>query len=189
VTQELERLKKTVLGSRRIALLHGRLSSEQKEKIMLEFQNKKIDVLVSTSVIEVGIDIENATVIIIEDADSFGLSQLHQFRGRVGRGQLDSYCFIFSKKIANPQTRERLKAFVQNQDGFKLANFDLKQRGPGTFFDMDQSGFKGINPLWFENSKLLKDATEAARELVSNLDQFPHLKAKIEGLAKITHLE
>ncbi|MEO5367111.1 MAG: ATP-dependent DNA helicase RecG [Magnetococcus sp. WYHC-3] len=155
VEEEVGNLRKTVLGKRKIAALHGKMKSSEKEKTMLEMQGGKIDILVSTSVVEVGIDIKNATVMVVEDAEHFGLSQLHQFRGRVGRSDLQSYCFLFSKNSDNPRTKERLKAFVQNFDGFKLAQMDLKQRGPGALLGLEQSGFKGFNPLWFEKFKII----------------------------------
>jgi len=189
VNEEMERLKKTILGKRKIAILHGRLSAAEKQITMEKFKNKKIDILVSTSVVEVGIDIKNASVIIIEDADSFGLAQLHQFRGRVGRGEIQSYCLIFSSKLFNPISKQRLKAFVQNDDGFELANFDLKLRGPGAFFDTDQSGFRGINPLWFENGQMLKDATSSARRILPEIDKHPILREKIKALANLKRLE
>lgn len=189
VEMELSNLKKTALGKRKLAILHGRQSSAQKEEIMTNFKDRKIDILISTSVVEVGIDIPNATAMIIEDAESFGLSQLHQFRGRIGRGKDESYCFVFSKKIENSVSKERLKAFVQNDDGFNLANLDLKLRGPGAFFGSVQSGFSTINPLWFEDSQLLEEATLSAKIIAMELENYPELNNEIRSRVDIKHLE
>jgi ATP-dependent DNA helicase RecG len=224
IMSEFENLKKTILGKRRIAFLHGQMKSNEKEEIIAKMLRGEIDILVSTSVIEVGIDIKKATVMIIEDADRFGLSQLHQFRGRIGRSNLQSYCFCFtsaftpknkgyrkisretqlpqgvtsensfkhSKKLkaeTDQRTRERLKAFVQNSDGFALAELDLKLRGPGALLGEEQSGFKGINPLWFENTQILADASNAAKDLISKLDENLILKNKVSSYLEVEHLE
>jgi ATP-dependent DNA helicase RecG len=132
-------LSKHVYPEFKIGLLHGQLKPSEKEEIMVQFRDKKIDLLVATTVIEVGIDVPNASVILVEDADRFGLAQLHQLRGRVGRGTAQSYCIL----IADPKTEEgkaRLKALQTNSDGFKIAEEDLKLRGPGEFLGTRQSG-------------------------------------------------
>ena len=116
----------------RIALLHGKMSSGEKETTLQDFRDGVYDVLVATSVIEVGIDIPNATVLMIEGSERFGLAQLHQLRGRVGRNDVQSYCFLFASKPPTDTTKERLDAFVELSDGFALADIDLALRGPGS---------------------------------------------------------
>ncbi len=134
-----ETLQKTVFPDLRIALLHGQMKGSEKEAIMAAFANREADVLVATTVIEVGVDVPNASLMVIEDADRFGLSQLHQLRGRVGRGSVQSYC-ILTTRNRNPDTIARMKAFCRTTDGFQIAEEDLKMRGPGDFFGSRQSG-------------------------------------------------
>ena len=134
-----ETLQKTVFPDLRVALLHGQMKGSEKEEIMSSFARGEADVLVATTVIEVGVDVPNATLMVIEDADRFGLSQLHQLRGRVGRGSAKSYCVLVSQ-TKNSETRGRMKAFCATTDGFKIAEEDLKMRGPGDFFGSRQSG-------------------------------------------------
>ena len=134
-----ETLQKTVFPDLRVALLHGQMKGSQKEQVMAAFARQEADVLVATTVIEVGVDIPNATLMVIEDADRFGLSQLHQLRGRVGRGRDKSYCILVSHN-KNPETLQRLKALCATNDGFRIAQEDLRQRGPGDFFGSRQSG-------------------------------------------------
>jgi ATP-dependent DNA helicase RecG len=138
VEQEAARLREE-FSRRRIAVLHGRMPPQEKQEIMQQFREKSFDILVSTSVIEVGIDIPNATVIIIEGAERFGLSQLHQLRGRVGRGDDKSYCFLFTTS-AQQASSPRLKAMEEHDSGFLLAEIDLKLRGPGELLGLRQSG-------------------------------------------------
>ena len=132
-------LQKTVFPDLRILLLHGQMKGSEKEGVMAAFARGEADVLVATTVIEVGVDVPNATLMIIEDADRFGLSQLHQLRGRVGRGKAKSYC-ILTSQTKNPDTRQRMKAFCATTDGFRIAEEDLRLRGPGDFFGSRQSG-------------------------------------------------
>ena len=134
-----ETLQKAVFPDLRVALIHGQMKGSEKEAIMSAFAKGEADVLVATTVIEVGVDVPNATLMVIEDADRFGLSQLHQLRGRVGRGSAKSYCVLVSQ-TKNPETRARIKAFCATTDGFKIAEEDLKLRGPGDFFGSRQSG-------------------------------------------------
>ena len=168
-------LKIKIFPSFNIGLIHGQLKTEKQNKIMSEFKSGKIDILVATTVLEVGIDISNATVMVIENAERFGLSQLHQLRGRIGRGQHESYCRLISK----PQTiqaKQRIKAMVKNSDGFRIAEEDLKIRGPGEYFGKRQHGLTELrisNPL--TQLQLLKRAREEVRRLVS-LD--PNLGSK-----------
>jgi ATP-dependent DNA helicase RecG len=147
-----------------LGLLHGRLSSAEKDEVMESFRAGKLDILVSTPVIEVGIDIPNATVMLIESADRFGLSQLHQFRGRVGRGQDQSYCMLLAE---NPSevARERLDIIENVQDGFKLAEEDLKMRGPGEFFGTRQSGLPNLRMAKISDVALLELARREAIKL------------------------
>ena len=134
-----ETLQKTVFPDLRIALLHGQMKGAEKEEAMASFARAEADVMVATTVIEVGVDVPNATLMVIEDADRFGLSQLHQLRGRVGRGRAKSYCILTSHN-KNPETLQRLKALCKTNDGFKIAEEDLQLRGPGDFFGSRQSG-------------------------------------------------
>ncbi len=160
-----EELRATHLSGLRLGLLHGRLSAEDKELVMRRFQRGEIDVLVATTVIEVGVDVPNATVIVIEHAERFGLAQLHQLRGRVGRGAARSYCILMTGGKVSPQAEERLNAMVRTQNGFELAELDLALRGPGEFFGTRQAGlpdFRVANLL--RDRKMLELARlEAAR--------------------------
>ena len=158
---------------------------------MLEFKENKLAILVATAVVEVGIDIPNATVMIIEDADRFGLSQLHQFRGRVGRSSLQSYCFLFSSSNTG-NAKARLKAMEENSDGFKIAEKDLALRGPGQFLGTVQSGLPDIAMKNLTNVRLIKVSQEEAKNV---LREDPTLKAHpalIKALARFNekiHLE
>ena len=158
---EYKRLSKEVFPNLRLGLLHGRMAASEKEQIMQGFRDGKIDILVSTPVVEVGIDIPNATVMLIEAADRFGLSQLHQFRGRVGRGDKQSYCLLLAE---NPsfEGRERLKSIEEIQDGFVLAEKDLELRGPGEFFGTRQSGLPDLRMARLSDAPLLELARDEA---------------------------
>ena len=135
-----EKLRTGPLAGLRVGLLHGRLDADEKEVIMRRFQRGEIDVLVATTVIEVGVDVPNATVMVVEHAERFGLAQLHQLRGRVGRGAAKSYCILMTGARVSPLAEERLNAMVRTQDGFELAELDLSMRGPGEFFGTRQAG-------------------------------------------------
>ncbi|WP_093989428.1 ATP-dependent DNA helicase RecG [Massiliimalia timonensis] len=139
VTEYAEKLKGSVLSGVRTGVLHGKMKPVQKEKVMSQFQRGELDLLVSTTVVEVGVDVPNAVIMMIENAELFGLSQLHQLRGRVGRGTEKSYCILVSD-YGNEQTRERLKIMTKSSDGFYISEQDLKQRGPGDFFGARQHG-------------------------------------------------
>ncbi len=164
VKKEFERIKK-IFPEFKIEMLHGKMKSEEKESVMQRFQKNEINILVATSVIEVGIDIPNATIIVIEGAEHFGLAQLHQFRGRVGRSDEQSYCFLLVTK-GGKNTRERLKAMLQYSDGFKLAEIDLNLRGPGEFFGINQSGFPDLAMQALSNTKVLAEIQEEAKTLI-----------------------
>jgi ATP-dependent DNA helicase RecG len=161
---EYERLSREVFPDLKLGLLHGRLSSKDKDAVMASFRAGGLDILVSTPVIEVGIDIPNATVMLIESADRFGLSQLHQFRGRVGRGKEQSYCMLLAE---NPSevARQRLDIIENTQDGFRLAEEDLKLRGPGEFFGTRQSGLPDLRMARISDVALLELARSEAVEL------------------------
>jgi ATP-dependent DNA helicase RecG len=147
-----EKLRTGPLAGLRVGLLHGRLDADEKEVIMRRFQRGEIDVLVSTTVIEVGVDVPNATVMVVEHAERFGLAQLHQLRGRVGRGAAKSYCILMTGERISEIGEERLNAMVRTQDGFELAELDLAQRGPGEFFGTRQAGLPD-----FRVANLLRD--------------------------------
>jgi ATP-dependent DNA helicase RecG len=147
-----EKLRAGPLAGLRVGLLHGRLDADEKEIIMRRFQRGEIDVLVATTVIEVGVDVPNATVMVVEHAERFGLAQLHQLRGRVGRGAAKSYCILITGERVSPLGEERLNAMVRSQDGFELAELDLSQRGPGEFFGTRQAGLPD-----FRVANLLRD--------------------------------
>jgi len=155
-------LQQTVFPDLRIALIHGQMKGAQKEEAMASFARGEADVLVATTVIEVGVDVPNATLMVIEDADRFGLSQLHQLRGRVGRGGHKSYCILTSHS-RNPDTVQRMKAFCKTTDGFKIAEEDLRMRGPGDFFGARQSGLPVFKVASLSmDLQTLKDAQEAS---------------------------
>ena len=161
-----ETLQTAVFPDLRVALLHGQMKGSEKESVMAGFARGEADILVATTVIEVGVDVPNATLMVIEDADRFGLSQLHQLRGRVGRGNAKSYCILTSHN-RNPDTLQRLKAFCKTTDGFKIAEEDLKMRGPGDFFGQRQSGLPAfrVADLNFDLQSL-KEAQAAAVEWI-----------------------
>ncbi|MBO7253275.1 MAG: ATP-dependent DNA helicase RecG [Oscillospiraceae bacterium] len=163
-----ETLQQTVFPDLRIALLHGQMKSAEKESAMASFARGEADVMVATTVIEVGVDVPNATLMVIEDADRFGLSQLHQLRGRVGRGSSKSFCILTSRN-RNPETLQRLKAFCKTTDGFKIAEEDLKLRGPGDFFGSRQSGMPTfrVADLSFDLATL-KEAQQASVQWIEH---------------------
>ena len=177
----------SVFPDLRIALLHGQMKGAEKEAVMTEFAKGNADVLVATTVIEVGVDVPNATLMVIEDADRFGLSQLHQLRGRVGRGKAKSYCILTSHN-RNPETLQRLKAFCKTNDGFKIAEEDLKLRGPGDFFGSRQSGLPAFQVANLSmDLQTLKDAQAASAawidaEGTSDTPEAKALRSRISDL-------
>ena len=173
--EEHARLQNEVFPDLKLGLIHGRLSSAEKEETMRSFYENQIHILVSTSVIEVGIDVPNSTVMLIEGANRFGLAQLHQFRGRVGRGEYQSYCLLVSDTMSG-DAEQRLQAMEQTNDGFQLAEKDLELRGPGQFFGRRQSGLPEI-----EMSALLDiRALERARVEAVALFELDPLLTKSE---------
>ncbi len=190
-TKEHERLSRNVFSRFRLELLHGKIKPKEKERIMRAFKEGKTDVLVSTSVVEVGIDIPNATVMLIEGADRFGLAQLHQFRGRVGRGMHQSYCLLFTDSTSK-STHARLRALVEAKNGFELAEHDLKIRGPGEFYGTRQSGLPDIAMKSLGDITLVKQTREAAANLLKkdpDLASYPLLREKLQDFRKTIHLE
>ena len=165
--EEQVRLQEEIFPGFKVGLLHGRLDSEEKEAVMTKFRNGGYDILVSTSVVEVGVDIPNATVILIEGAQRFGLSQLHQFRGRIGRGPEKAYCLLIPQN-PNALDNERLKAMVETSDGFILAEKDLEQRGAGDFLGTRQSGFAELKLAALTDLKLIESARLHAQEIFNH---------------------
>lgn len=177
-TIEAERLQNEVFPQFKIGLLHGKLKNDEKEQVMADFKNKKYDILVSTTVVEVGVDVPNATVMLIENAERFGLSQLHQLRGRVGRNSLQSYCILHTS-TKSQETRERLNIMTQTNDGFVIAEKDLQLRGPGEFLGTRQSGLPDliISDI-VRDAKILEIARNEAIDFVKSnkIEDFPMLK-------------
>jgi len=188
---EYERLSKDVFSDFKLGLIHGKMTPKEKESVMTDFKNKKIDILVATSVVEVGIDIPNATVMIVEGADRFGLATLHQFRGRVGRGEHQSYCFLFTDS-AGSKTRQRLKALTESADGFALAQKDLEIRGPGDFLGAKQWGLPDLLMDSLKDIRQVELTREIAKEILTkdpNLKNYPELLAKVSAFRGRVHLE
>ncbi|MCS7281814.1 MAG: ATP-dependent DNA helicase RecG [Anaerolineae bacterium] len=170
--EEYERLRRDIFPDLRLGLLHGRMKSEEKEATMAAFARGELDILVATSVVEVGIDVPNATVMLIEGAERFGLAQLHQFRGRVGRGEHPSYCLLVAES-ASPEAEERLKTVESTTDGFVLAQKDLELRGPGEFLGTRQSGMPDLKMASLADLRLLERVREAAQRV---LEEDPNLE-------------
>ncbi len=166
-TTEYERLSREVFPYLKLGLLHGQMHSAEKESIMRSFRTGQLDILVSTSVVEVGIDVPKASTILVEGADHFGLSQLHQFRGRVGRGKEPGYCILISEKLT-PEVKSRLQLMEKINDGFALAEKDLELRGPGEFFGTQQSGLPPLKIAKLSNLRLLELARQEAITLFRN---------------------
>jgi ATP-dependent DNA helicase RecG len=188
-TLEQEKLSRTVFPDLKIGLLHGQMKPDVKQRVMKNFVDGKTDILVSTAVVEVGVDVPNATVMLIEGAERFGLSQLHQFRGRVGRSRYQSYCFLFTDSTSE-NTKKRLEALIKSRNGFELAEYDLRQRGPGEVLGTKQSGFPELKVASLTDLSLIKAAREEATKLVAtNLSSYPQLYEKISAWQKKIHWE
>ncbi len=191
VTEEAKRLKKDVFPEYRIAVLHSKMKPAEKEKIMKEFAEHKTDILVATSVVEVGVNVPNATNIIIEGAERFGLAQLHQLRGRVIRGTFQPYCFLVSESKSD-KTRERLTALTTAKTGFDLAEYDLAFRGSGQLYGAKQSGLTDLGMEAIKNIKMVEAARTEAQNLVaedSTLDSVPLIRAKVIHIKETLHME
>ncbi len=183
---EFAKLQKDVFPDLKLGLLHGKLKSKEKEEVLNSFKDHQIDILVSTSVVEVGVDVSNATIMVIEGAERFGLSQLHQLRGRVGRGELESFCLLFSE---NPHSSSRLKNLETTYDGLKLAELDLKIRGSGEVFGTRQAGRFELKIASLSDLTLIEKTRTAAAKLLQDnptLDKYPLLRAKLTNLDSIS---
>ena len=180
-TKEFERLKNQVFKNYKIELLHGRLKSKDKDKILDEFKNKKSNILVATPVVEVGIDIPSADIIVIETSERFGLAQLHQLRGRVGRSSKQAYCLLFTDSNS-PYTLKRLKAMEHTNVGAELAELDLKLRGPGEIYGTAQSGRDFLKIASFSDFDLIEQTKNEAQKFAGELDKYPLLRQKIEEI-------
>ncbi|MCM1024034.1 MAG: ATP-dependent DNA helicase RecG [Prevotella sp.] len=180
-----EGLKKTVLAEYRAGLLHGKMHAAEKDRVMTAFKEHELDILVATTVVEVGVDVPNANIIVIENADRFGLSQLHQLRGRVGRGKSKSYCVLIAGNVTD-ESRQRLEIMTKTSDGFEISEYDLKMRGAGDFFGSRQHGLPDLKIADIAaDRELLADCQRAARELLAEspgLEKFPALKGEVEEL-------
>ncbi len=174
---------------RRVGLLHGRMKPAEKDDVMQRFVSQELDILVSTTVIEVGVDVPNATVMLIEGADRFGLAQIHQLRGRVGRGDHQGYCYLMMSDSSPPS--RRLRALESSSDGFKLAELDLELRGPGAIYGTLQHGALDLKIAKFTDTKLVAEARQAAQTFIdkgTRLNDFPQIKKRILKLRQVTYL-
>lgn len=191
VKDEYKKLSEQIFPDLKIALLHGKMQSEEKETVMRDFLTKKFDLLVSTSVVEVGVDVPNATIMMIEGAERFGLAQLHQFRGRVGRGEHRSYCLLFYG-IWNQKTSERLNYFANTADGFILAEKDLELRGHGDLYGTLQHGLPELKIADLKDLDLIKKSREAAKDLLAEdpaLKKHPAIRLRLTDWEREVHLE
>lgn len=191
VNVEFERLSKKIFPDLKVSSLHGKMKGKEKDQIMRDFHDKKYDILVSTSVIEVGVDVPNATIMMIEGADRFGLSQLYQFRGRVGRGEHQSYCLLFSGSESLTVIK-RLESLIDAKNGFELAEKDLQMRGPGQFLGDKQTGLPDVAMDALQDILLVKATRDSAKEILSNdpeLSNHPALLARFQEFQKKIHLE
>jgi len=191
VKEEAKRLKKEIFPEYEIAILHSKMTPTEKEKVMFDFKDKKIDILVATSVVEVGVNVENASLIVIEGAERFGLAQLHQLRGRVIRSNHQAYCYVFTDSQGE-KIRERLKALVTAKNGFELAEFDLAQRGAGELAGAKQWGISDLGMEAIKNIKMVEAARKEAIEIIETdptLSNFPLLKELLESVNTKIHFE
>jgi ATP-dependent DNA helicase RecG len=189
--EEYEKLSKEIFPELRITMLHGKMKAPEKERIMLDFQKGEIDILLSTSVVEVGVDVPRATIMMIEGAERFGLSQLHQFRGRVGRSDMQSYCFLFTTS-PDQLNRKRLKALVESNNGFELAQKDLEIRGPGSLYGTQQWGIGDMAMQGLSNIFLVEKTRAAAKEILEKdpeLKNYPELKERLKSFQQKIHFE
>ncbi|MDP2696178.1 MAG: ATP-dependent DNA helicase RecG [bacterium] len=191
VKEEYEKLSTKIFPDLKVGMLHGKLKAAEKEKVMSAFSGGDLNILVSTSVIEVGVDVPNATIMVIEGADRFGLSQLYQFRGRVGRSEHQSFCFLFTDS-SSQTTAQRLDALLEAKNGFELAEKDLAIRGPGQFLGDKQTGIPDLAMRALNNIELIKTARSAAEEVLKKdptLKKHAPLRTRLKDFQKQIHLE
>ena len=191
VTAEAERLQQGVFSHRRLGLLHGKLKPEEKQRVMSQFVAGEIDLLVSTTVIEVGVDVPNATIMMVEGAERFGLAALHQLRGRVGRGKHKSYCYLLTDN-ASAEAATRLEALERTNDGFRLAQIDLELRGPGAIYGQRQHGVLDLKMADLSDVKLISQARTAALEFLAQGDamlKYPQVAERVDQLKAVTTLD
>jgi ATP-dependent DNA helicase RecG len=193
--EEYEKLSKKAFPDLKVGLLHGKLKAKEKAGTMKQFSNGAIDILVSTSVVEVGVDIPNATIMLIESAEKFGLSQLYQFRGRVGRGEYQSFCLLFTE-LPSKTVYKRLNSLIKAKNGFELAEMDLALRGPGEFLGgqqgVSQTGLPDLAMRALRSPQLVKESRTAAEMIITKdpeLNSYKLLKERLEGFQKEIHLE
>jgi ATP-dependent DNA helicase RecG len=186
VLKEYKKLSEEIFPDLKVSYIHGKLKSGEKQQIMQDFGSGKIDILVSTSVVEVGVNIPNASVMMIEDAEKFGLAQLHQFRGRVGRSSYQSYCFLFSDS-SSQLAQSRLQFFEKTLDGFALAEFDLETRGPGEVYGTSQSGMMNLRLASLRDTDIIRQARELARGI--EFKKYPSIIQKMKEWDSKVHLE
>ncbi len=189
VQTEYKRLQNSLFKHRKIGLLHGKMKPAEKDEVMAKFASGELDILVSTTVVEVGVDVPNATVMMIEDADRFGLSQLHQLRGRVGRSSHQSYCYLVTSDSSKPT--QRLREIEKSNDGFYLAEADLKLRGPGEIYGRAQHGALNLQIATLSDTKLIARAQRQAKSFVKrgeDLLQYKQLAAQVEQYQRLTTL-
>ncbi len=191
VKQEYEKLSKEIFPDLRITMLHGKMKTQEKQRVMLDFKKGEIDILVSTSVVEVGVDVPRATVMMIEGAERFGLAQLHQFRGRVGRSDMQSHCFLFTSDPSQ-LNRKRLQAMIECDNGFELAQKDLEIRGPGQLYGAVQSGLPDVAMEGMLNIFLVEKTRQSAKELLEKdpeLKTHPLLLQELKNFKQKIHFE
>lgn len=187
--QVYKTLSRVDFTHRRVGLLHGKMKAEDKTTVMQDFINRKYDILVATTVIEVGVDVPNATVMLIENADRFGLAQLHQLRGRVGRSKHQGYCYPILSDSKAPS--KRLRAFEQTSDGFRLSELDLELRGPGAIYGTLQHGELDLRIAKLTDTTLVSRARAMASEFIDKhekLLQYKHLNRRVTALRAVTSL-
>lgn len=188
-TQAHQKLSETLFKQQTVGILHGRMKSAEKDLVMTQFAAREIDILVATTVIEVGVDVPNASIMVVESAERFGLAQIHQLRGRVGRGAFQSYCYLIPSTSQKPP--RRLRALETINDGFRLAEFDLEERGPGAIYGASQHGQLDLRFTKLDDPRSIERARELAADFVqsgADLLEYPRLASTVEKYKSITHL-